>query len=517
MNLYQPQGFFNQTVTVRSIFGDDVGPVLSSHFCSYHRQLGKMYISSNSICYYSNILGFERKIMIKIKDIKYASLHRTTSIMIRSLSNNESLLAASENQENEEQQQTLEEHIFRSFSDRQGVLLIIFDVYKQLMGNDFSNEIFEEKRYNVVSAIQDENNFATPLRKIFKRGSQDSKLRNDNGTALEDVDLNISREQRSLFPELENVGDGTPRSRCSTQDGPEDIRVPESSRLFVHKSRNTAQEWERIRNDSSTIYTEVAVERQLLPLSLNRFFELFLADGASKSMAFFQENIIQDDRVECTPWEAVNNRYSSMEGYKEFTRTISSSHNRSAWVGPKIVPLERRQTLRKFSNYGITINTVLKMEGVPYGDTFEVQDEWIIESCNEGQQIGMHVRFKVYFIKRPMAMVQKVIRDQSRKEVTSWFSMYMEMIHEQVGGEKRIVREKLFTKDKLWSACRRVWDCVVSLFSARNCLMALVGVLVYYIMQLCDRITAIEWILYDIQVHKRDDEDQVGYSFAKWQ
>ena len=71
-DIQQQELSHQKNMTIRSqVFGqEDIGPVISTHSCSYHRQQGKMYIASDVLCYYSNILGFERKILIRIQDIK---------------------------------------------------------------------------------------------------------------------------------------------------------------------------------------------------------------------------------------------------------------------------------------------------------------------------------------------------------------------------------------------------------------------------------------------------------------
>mmetsp|Transcript_16854 Transcript_16854/g.31917 ORF Transcript_16854/g.31917 Transcript_16854/m.31917 type:complete len:582 (-) Transcript_16854:75-1820(-) len=528
----EQQDPYNQTTMIinSSIFGqEELGPIISTHSCSYHRQKGKLYISSDCLCYYSNILGFERKILIRIKDIKYASLFRTTSIMIRCACYIDSLhsLEGEEGQE-EGLLETLEQHIFRSFNDRQGVLQIICSVYERLTGKELSNtDSFDENRYNIVDAIQDENTFATPLRKIIPRKSQDARIRRDGeaitGSVLDIlVDRSDSRDGLLLDSTvLEHSRDGAvdfhealsspPRSRCSTLDGSilyrghggQDVQASlDSMPIPRNESKDaTRQEWDRVCKESCTIYSELAVERKVLPISINRFYDLFLAEDAIKSMAFFQGHIIQDDGVECTCWKISDDANAElMEGYREFTRLITSRHHRNARMGPKVVPLERKQTLRRFSNFGIVLNTILNMEGVPYGDMFEMQDEWIIESCNQGE-IAISVRFRIHFIKRPMAMVRKVIRDQSRKEINSWFKMYMEMLQETLGGEMEIspITTPLI-KDRIKGGLLLFVQYVVGLFSSRLCSSAILCILAYSYIRVLDRINFLESALHNIQV-----------------
>ena len=72
------------TEIVRGLFCPNIDPIISTYKCSHQRASGRLYIASSAVFFYSNIFGFERKLMIRVMDITFVGLTRSTSIIIRS-------------------------------------------------------------------------------------------------------------------------------------------------------------------------------------------------------------------------------------------------------------------------------------------------------------------------------------------------------------------------------------------------------------------------------------------------
>jgi len=388
------------------------------------------------------MFGFERKIMIRIADIKYAALHRTTSIQIRSLCDDGT---------GTEECKTVEECIFRSFGDRQKVLDTILQAFESIVGQGLNSEEYSSDDY-ILQKFDDP--LTTPLIRKMKEKKKRGSSETGNPESIDSpVGLNglhdrlRGRLASDDVSELDNdLLSSPPRSRRSTWDEsfshhPIDEVIMESKESPADRKKDAQKEWKTLIDTSMSEYPEVAVARQTLPISLNTFYETFLTDDAPHSMREFQESIIKDERVQCTEWIPT---HDSVEGIVECTRQITAQHKRKARVGPSSVPLERKQTLRSFTNFGIAINTVLKLEGIPYGDTFEMRDAWIIEAKGD-EEVIISVGFKIHFIKAPMAMVRKVIMNQSKSEISTWFDSYIIMVKTVISGEQQIV-QKVDTK-----------------------------------------------------------------------
>lgn len=366
--------------------------------------------------------------MIRIEDIKFAALHRTTSIKIRSLCDDCT-----------EECKTVEECIFRSFSDRQKVLDTILQAYEKLVGHELNSEGYSSHEYTLQKF---DDPLTTPLIRKLKERTRNPES-NDSPVGLNGLpDLLRGRLASDEVSELENNILSSPaRSRRSTWDESFshhliDEVIMESKESPADRKKDVQKEWKALIDASMSEYPEVAVACQALPISLNTFYDTFLRDDAPHSMRKFQESIIKDKRVQCTEWSP---KHDSLQDVVECMRQITAQHQRKARVGPSSVPLERTQTIRSFTNIGIAINTALKLGGIPYGDTFEMRDEWIIEAKGD-KEVIISVGFKIHFIKAPMAMVRKVIMNQSKSEISTWFDSYINMVKTVIGGDQQTVK-----------------------------------------------------------------------------
>ncbi len=449
------------------------------------------------------MFGFERKIMIHFSNLEYAGLKRTTSIVLRSaceLKRNRNSISnrrssgkdngEGNNQDGDEEiQKKLEEHVFRSFDDRQSVLNTILDAYSKLNGRSLPNNETKDPEGNQA----DDNHVFSPLRKRnFSDGSYFAKkyFRNKavDGAEGEDEDEVMPLERsfqvgsahgRDLIrafnqanelnlpkrrsPENQDIAETGMDESIHTQSQPPMVpEITESSSQHSIPSVSM-DEWKIIKKRFREQYPQTAVEFTL-PISLSEFHKLFVKDEASFSMAWFQQHYIQDDDVSCTPWTKESNVSNPKEGDEKtsseevaegevqyyYVRHITSQHKRKAKIGPARVSLERKQRYYHDSK-GIVINTEIITRGVPYEKNFVLEDQWIIEETEgdidlpEGKKsisrttetetspsVSVEVRFRVQFIKSTMNLVKKVILDQTKKELNSWFERYVSMIHSRL-------------------------------------------------------------------------------------
>jgi len=474
-----------ENCAVSSLFGHNTGPVISSHVCSLHRQTGRLYCTSNALCFYSNMFGFERKILVRISSLQYAALKRTTSILIRSkfFKSSSGRIPSQErlNEKDEENCWVEEEHTFRSFEDRQSVLEIILDAYSKLMGIPLATEDGGTRSRLPSAEEEGDEIFTTPLRKrvVQKsalRGTPREILRQTLEGSTQDIRMehrdrvvdDISQETRNgrESPQTLMTREGEHTNNARILSSRREVLENNRSNHTLRHSRTTgcvdtaenqmetdisgplisAQEWDRIKRSCIVGYSELALETQI-SMSLKKFHEMYIADNAAYSMAWFQRQVIKDENVQCSLWTKEDKAVTTCVS-NDMKRKITSLHKRTAKVGPSNVPLERRQQC-KITSRGVVLNTTLTMRNIPYGENFVVEDVWIAEaiqsehqpSCsaeaklgesiapqNASTQINLIVRYRVKFTKPTMSMVKKVIIDQSKREVKIWFDQYLEML-----------------------------------------------------------------------------------------
>lgn len=427
--------------------------------------------------------------MIRIADIKYASLVRTTSILLRSECADNGVVAdvnvdvdegsesVSQSREGVEHEHALEEYTFRSFHDRQNVLCVILDAYKNLVGQDFSNDNCPPG--TLVLKREDEHKFTTPLRNIMRlsRGNldhdgmspvQQRHVRVDVTSSFDSVandgNLNgLPRMGSGSFEEQEQTRLLAPRRRANTSEsaptsplGRPRRRALSTSTLLNNsiganggkrkkkkRKGDILKRWDE-KKAAFESFNEIGVENKTMSISLEDFYNKFLADSAPHSMPSFQTNIMKDEDVQCSPWDPKVDRIEDGdESYIECARMMSYTHKRNSRIGPSSVFLEKKQIFRKYGRHGIVFNQTSKAKGVPY--SVQLQDEWIIEAQGGNGQGGeggggggtivINARFRICFDdKPPAAFIKKTIMSASRTGLKTWFEQYCNMLDSTVGG-----------------------------------------------------------------------------------
>jgi len=156
---------------VRSLFGSAVGPVKYHCTCQHpHRHLvGKLYIGTSGIAFYSNLFGIEHKALINYQRVAGIGPFRNTGISVRITAKLDGEKAI-QNVRASSLETTLE-YRFRSLPNRKEVLLVLRDLIQRDTGKvlelttreNFSNygeENDEEEEHEEKEPEEDENNIA---------------------------------------------------------------------------------------------------------------------------------------------------------------------------------------------------------------------------------------------------------------------------------------------------------------------------------------------------------------------
>jgi hypothetical protein len=429
------KNYNQETEIVQYLFGSQeaVGTVLSSFASSYNRQQGRFYICSKVLCFYSNTLGFEKKLCIQIPDLISANILRNTSIIIQCQS---------------EQNSIVEDYVFRSFKDRFVVLECICKVYYEFTGEHLSQEYHNtEVHALVVHEGQDAN---VPLEKMtmMKMIPKESILHSeDDGDDDADHDDKEESETTTTYPSIHHHTPTTTTgiTKENTSDIPTKLHLDQVALLPIQ-----------------------------FHISLKEYHQRFLADDAPKSMTWFQSHCIGDDIQKSTKWEQIHDT--------DYTRMVHSIHKRNQKFGPSKVLIQRNHTLKWYNPNCIILDTTMTLEGVPYSDCFVIEDEWVITSIHESC-VELVVRYRVHFVKK--TIMKNIIMKQTREEITKWFHAYLDMLQNDLGersevktmeDEKKIVRSS--SNGILWN-----WSIVFGLIIGLI-LVLVFGCLIYEIQSL---------------------------------
>ena len=442
------------SAVAHSLFGESVGPCWGDFSCSHMRIQGRLFATSQAILFYTNLLGFERRICLLLRDVVELELFRTTSIRIETMDG--------------------ETYIFRSFNDREQVLHVLngLKILAQKKQNNFnrrrndsedpsshnhtqvstrSGQESSRSREARASAASGQptfdNNFHSSNWQLSttsppssprmipnrERASSDSIVRVIHDTTNFHQSSPATERhpstmlQRPLEP-IESSSDLTARPQpmaTSRSESPlatadalpiQDSTEPEEDET-LESPPNVV--WANVQQTKNSLL-EVGLESLSIPCSLDDYHKLFLADNAQYSLDYYQKEYIKDRNVSITGWDVGADGVS-------FHRSISFTHpiKNSMGIGPSSAQTSRQQRLRKFPGIGLALENKTVIEGIPGADCFHIQDIWLLEFVNESES-RLSVHFDIIFQKR--SMFKSIIQKNVRKETKQWIAGYVDMV-----------------------------------------------------------------------------------------
>ena len=378
---------------VQSLFGRTVGPCWADDSCSYHRQHGRLYLSTKAVCFYSNLFGFERRLCLLLTDLDLMELYRSTSIRLCMVDG--------------------EDFVFKSLTRRDSILQSLYDLkYNRIpsqlrvieLASSVEHEIDKIDKVLESPLNPMENSPLPPTRR--RTQSEPSCLQNmpkqSRSTLYSMHSLEIDTQNRSR---TESSGD------CSSQASP----------------NNVFAAWVELKRADDPPYQEIVIEDMELPCSLTDFYNTLLADDAPWSIPRFQRDVMGDSEIECSNWALDEDGDQSL-----MSRTISFCHpiKSNLGLGQFSALARREQRLRQFGTYGMSLDTSSFVKGVPASECFHVDDRWILEQ--RGSVVFLTVKYQTRFTGR--TILKRLISQSTKSEVLDWYKCYCKMLTEVIKG-----------------------------------------------------------------------------------
>jgi VAD1 Analog of StAR-related lipid transfer domain len=160
---------------------------------------------------------------------------------------------------------------------------------------------------------------------------------------------------------------------------------------------------------------------------MDTFYILFLQDEASSSLDHYQRDFIRDRDVRISPWMNDSPTEVPRDEITVNSRVLTFIHpiKSTMGMGPSEAKTTRKQILRSYQQYGMTLENITTVEGIPAADTFSVHDFWRIEA-DGSDAITISANFAPRFTKR--TIFKNLIEKSVLKETKAWFLGYAEMI-----------------------------------------------------------------------------------------
>lgn len=356
------------TTEIVKALGGPTGDVVQDVTCSYQRQLGRCYVSTDGLFFYSNLFGFERRIRINYDQILIIQKIRTTSLIVKTVDG--------------------EEYIFRSFDDREFLLKIIRRYHSNA----------EPEKYDAArTQIYDED----------KREICDKSLDEADYDVLRDESMDAGSEIQGIISRNDEESDNDMDTRYPADDG--------------IKENNADSQWTKLLQRANQ-WESAVVDLKLACNSVQDFFDSYLRSDATNSLNVFLGDVIGDSNIVMNAWQK-----DIASGETEaFSRTIQYEHK----SGITMAKVKRQQTYQSCGDnrsYLKNITSVTGIKGVPNG-TFFLEDMWFIESADTG--VILNVKFHVNFTKS--TMLKSVIKNRATTEAREWYMKYNSFLRQKI-------------------------------------------------------------------------------------
>lgn len=151
----------------------------------------------------------------------------------------------------------------------------------------------------------------------------------------------------------------------------------------------------------------------VFPVSVGTFFSLFLDDKAPFSFdKYHTDNGDKDASI--TEWKA------AAEGIGQ-TRELRFIKPLSFSMGPSKTRAIKAQLLKRFGEHGLVLSTSTRLEDIPNGDCFCVDDVFIVRAT-DAKQCTVEIRLELNFFKS--TMWRKIIESTTITETSKWLKDY---------------------------------------------------------------------------------------------
>lgn len=413
---------------VEALFGPGLGPCWGDFSCTYNRIRGRLYATSQAVLFYTNLLGFERRICLLLREIVRGKmeLYRTTSLRFATVDG--------------------ETYIFKSFNDREQVLHLLTGL------KILADKQHAEKRQATTTLLSAASPGGTARRGSAQQASPE-RPQSETGPFSPNNSLsNLPSPQMSFhavpppssnrrravsdsiirLPRVESSGslEQLPNNQDCMEDTnsiPSDIVRPGEEHIVNSKVEDDEDVpeasmsclWARAIEAKSPPLQEVGIDGIVLPCDVETFFQTFWADNAVHSVEYYQREYVKDQDIKLTGWDL------GSDGY--FRRSLQFRHpiQNSLGLGPSSADTTRQQKLRQYTGLGITLENRTQVSGIPAADSFYVQDHWVVEAHGENQ-VKLTVRYDTRFTKR--SMFKSIITKSIRKETKEWMAGYADMV-----------------------------------------------------------------------------------------
>eukprot|EP00644_Phytophthora_capsici_P001073 jgi/Phyca11/509325/fgenesh2_kg.PHYCAscaffold_43_\ len=319
---------------------------------------GRMYPTSSHVCFYSNVFGRERKILIPYESIR--EIEKTTTMVFQ-----HSIRLATFDKD---------EYTFTSFwgNNRDSCYDLIVKT---------RDRVLRELRPSAVNSTEYPALSTSPASSGSQSPAESPSTPQPNAAgeqSEEEVEEEASASDHNES-KVDGVNEATDETDADDQTAP-----------VTPRRRSVVSDVDSIAPKDISM-TQVLEE--VFPVSVDKFMELFYLDNAPFGLDKFNE---QTGSTEMTinPW------MTPLEDEKSFgmTRSLQFRVPIDAPIGPKSSQVDVLQCLKE-SEHGVrVVESSTRLVDIPYGDYFSVEDRWtIVPRSSNPNACKIFIELKVVF------------------------------------------------------------------------------------------------------------------------
>ncbi|XP_048071048.1 protein Aster-C isoform X6 [Ursus arctos] len=389
----------------------DTEKLIADYACALQRDIllqGRLYLSENWLCFYSNIFRWETTICIALKNITFMTKEKTARLIPNAIQ------IVTEG----------EKFFFTSFGARDRSYLSIFRLWQnvlldksltrqefwQLLQQNYGNELGlnAEEMENLSLSIEDNVQPRSPGRSSLDDcGEKDEKISKS---------ISFTRESVHRVSEAESI-DGNPPKGGLGKEEPQSEKQIKKSPLLTSEKRLSR------------------VPSKSLDLNKNEYLSLDKSSSTSDSV---------DEDVVSTPWK--------VEPGGDQLRTMTYTIVLNNPLTGKCTAATEKQTLNKESQEArfYLVDSEVLTHDVPYHDYFYTLNRYQIIRSSK-QKCRLRVSTDLKYRKQPWAIIKSLI------EKNSWSSLedYFKQLESDLLMEESMLNQPIEDTGKLSGLRRR--------------------------------------------------------------
>ncbi|XP_042813124.1 protein Aster-C isoform X1 [Panthera tigris] len=434
----------------------DTEKLIADYACALQRDIllqGRLYLSENWLCFYSNIFRWETTICIALKNITFMTKEKTARLIPNAIQ----IVTESE------------KFFFTSFGARDRSYLSIFRLWQnvlldksltrqefwQLLQQNYGNELGlnAEEMENLSLSIEDTVQPRSPGRSSLDDcGARDEKFSKSIG---------FTRESVNRVSETESIDGNSPKGGLGKEEPPSEKQIKKSPLLTSEKrlSRVPSKSLDLNKNEYLSLdksSTSDSVDEENMPekdlhgrlyinrvfhISAERMFELLFTSSRFMQRFANSRNIID---VVSTPWK--------IEPGGDQLRTMTYTIILNNPLTGKCTTATEKQTLYKESREAqfYLVDSEVLTHDVPYHDYFYTLNRYYIIRSSK-QKCRLRVSTDVKYRKQPWAIIKSLI------EKNSWSSLedYFRQLESNLLMEESVLNQSVEDAGKLSGLRRR--------------------------------------------------------------